>query len=379
MIPQICDTSDLLNWHTRHGPTQAHLLSLVSAQFGTAQDHNPKFPLLIDPDCIGYTRIQEVEYNNKLVTIDMSNSESRALASLGRALTLGLPTVLLNIGTDLPSVIYPIFDQRRHLDGDGALSHPQQLTACLPTVETIKLGGQKFQYNRKFRLHICIIQYHSVSHNDTPGEVQDKPANEISISEILTQICDTSDLLNWHTRHGPTQAHLLSLVSAQFGTAQDHNPKFPLLIDPDCIGYTRIQEVEYNNKLVTIDMSNSESRALASLGRALTLGLPTVLLNIGTDLPSVIYPIFDQRRHLDGDGALSHPQQLTACLPTVETIKLGGQKFQYNRKFRLYLATTEPLSAMSSTLVKHTSVVNFTLTSDTVRELIQTALLSSVS
>ena len=116
-----------------------------------SQDHNPKFPLLIDPDGIGYTRIQEVEYNNKLVTIDMSNrylsvfltpfgfsgaviqfdlpisdtfssptnSESRALASLGRALTLGLPTVLLNIGTDLPSVIYPIFDQRRHLDGDG--------------------------------------------------------------------------------------------------------------------------------------------------------------------------------------------------------------------------------------------------------------------
>ena len=37
------------------------------------QEYAPKFPLLIDPDGIGYQRILEWEYDNKLVTIDMSN------------------------------------------------------------------------------------------------------------------------------------------------------------------------------------------------------------------------------------------------------------------------------------------------------------------
>ena len=46
-------------------------------------------------------------------------SESRAIAALGRAISLGLPTVLLNIGTDIPPLIYPLFEQRRHIDGDG--------------------------------------------------------------------------------------------------------------------------------------------------------------------------------------------------------------------------------------------------------------------
>ena len=45
--------------------------------------------------------------------------ESRLLTAIGRALTLGLPTVLLNIGTDIPPVLYPLFQQRRHVDGDG--------------------------------------------------------------------------------------------------------------------------------------------------------------------------------------------------------------------------------------------------------------------
>jgi hypothetical protein len=41
--------------------------------FSHLQDYAPKFPLLIDPDGVGYQRILEWEYDNKLVTIDMSN------------------------------------------------------------------------------------------------------------------------------------------------------------------------------------------------------------------------------------------------------------------------------------------------------------------
>ena len=37
------------------------------------QEYKPKFPLLIDPDGVGCQRIQELEADNKLVTIDMGN------------------------------------------------------------------------------------------------------------------------------------------------------------------------------------------------------------------------------------------------------------------------------------------------------------------
>ena len=63
----------------------------------------------------------------------------------------------------------------------------------------------------------------------------------------------------------------------------------------------------------------------------------------------------------------------------METIKLGGQKFQYNRKFRLYLATTEPEEAISKTLLSYTPVIQFTLTPPLVKELLQSSLLAIVS
>ena len=37
------------------------------------QDYRPKFPLLIDPDGVACQRIQELEADNKLVTIDVSS------------------------------------------------------------------------------------------------------------------------------------------------------------------------------------------------------------------------------------------------------------------------------------------------------------------
>ena len=58
---------------------------------------------------------------------------------------------------------------------------------------------------------------------------------------------------------------------------------------------------------------------------------------------------------------------------------MGGQKFQYNRKFRLYLATAEPEDKISKTLLSYTPVVQFTLNPSLVQELLQTALLAIVS
>ena len=58
---------------------------------------------------------------------------------------------------------------------------------------------------------------------------------------------------------------------------------------------------------------------------------------------------------------------------------MGGQKFQYNRRFRLYLATTEPEERISKTLLSYTPVIQFALNPALVKELLQSALLAIVS
>ncbi|KAL5253857.1 hypothetical protein ACHWQZ_G013584 [Mnemiopsis leidyi] len=316
-------------------------------------------------------RLDGLQGSYEQATIDKDHQNSQTIQMRGGlAAAVSFTDALKNMEKTWSNELASIPLLKEHLEGSAAIAAASSVyMGSYPYSEQLNLPTEKW---------LPCLSEHSISvklNTDKdltsrivsmlPGYIgqEDRvtPPDELSLSDIFTLIAQSDDLLKWDVGQGSTQAHLLGLVSSQFSSDGEYAPKFPLLIDPDGIGYQRILEWEYDNKLVTIDMSNSESRAIAALGRAISLGLPTVLLNIGTDIPPLIYPLFEQRRHIDGD---------------VETIKLGGQKFQYNRKFRLYLATTEPEEAISKTLLSYTPVIQFTLTPPLVKELLQASLLA---
>ena len=95
---------------------------------------------------MGEMRIKDLECDRKLVALDLQKNPNRVIIAMSRALGVGLPMLLSNSGSEIPQILYPLFDQHRHLDGDGMVYF--EMPTCLLKLHFIACNLQLQKYHR---------------------------------------------------------------------------------------------------------------------------------------------------------------------------------------------------------------------------------------
>ena len=102
-----------------------------------------------------------------------------------------------------------------------------------------------------------------------------------------------------------------------------HNSRrWPLLIDPQGQANKWVKNMERENKLGVIKLS--DANYLRSLENAIQFGSPILIENVGEELDPILEPVL---------------QKLTFRQQGVDYIKLGDNVIEYSKDFRLYITT----------------------------------------
>ncbi|XP_052264555.1 dynein axonemal heavy chain 3-like isoform X1 [Dreissena polymorpha] len=99
--------------------------------------------------------------------------------------------------------------------------------------------------------------------------------------------------------------------------------RWPLLIDPQGQANKWVKNMERENKLGVIKLS--DTNYLRSLENAIQFGSPILIENVGEELDPILEPVL---------------QKLTFRQQGVDYIKLGDNLIEYSKDFRLYITTS---------------------------------------
>lgn len=103
-----------------------------------------------------------------------------------------------------------------------------------------------------------------------------------------------------------------------------HNSRrWPLLIDPQGQANKWIKNLERENKLGVLKLS--DPNYLRALENAIQFGSPILIENVGEELDPILEPVL---------------QKLTFRQQGVDYIKLGDNVIEYSKDFRLYITTS---------------------------------------
>ena len=99
--------------------------------------------------------------------------------------------------------------------------------------------------------------------------------------------------------------------------------RWPLMIDPQGQANKWVKNLERNNKVGILKLS--DSNYLRSLENAIQFGYPILIENVGEELDPVLEPVL---------------QKLTFRQQGVDYIKLGDNVIEYSPDFKLYITTS---------------------------------------
>ena len=136
-------------------------------------------------------------------------------------------------------------------------------------------------------------------------------------------------------------------LSVENGIILKNSNRWPLLIDPQGQANKWIKNMEKDNNLQVIKLS--DTHFLRSLENAIPYGIPVLLENVGEELDPVIEPLLLRQTFKQGG---------------VTVIRIGDSVLEYSKDFRFYITTKLPNPLFSPELTIKVTIVNFTITPD---------------
>lgn len=110
--------------------------------------------------------------------------------------------------------------------------------------------------------------------------------------------------------------------SVDNGIIVSHSRRWPLMIDPQSQANKWVKNMEKDNKLVILKLSDADF--VRNMENAITFGLPVLLENIKEDLDPILDNVLQKNTFKSGGST---------C------IKLGDSVIEYSENFRLYITT----------------------------------------
>ena len=106
------------------------------------------------------------------------------------------------------------------------------------------------------------------------------------------------------------------------GIIVSNSRRWPLMIDPQGQANKWIKNMERENKLNIVKLS--DANYVRTLENAITFGTPVLMENVGEELDPILEPVL---------------QKSTFKQQGVEYIKLGDNQIEYSKDFRFYITT----------------------------------------
>ncbi|EGD75848.1 dynein heavy chain 7 [Salpingoeca rosetta] len=151
---------------------------------------------------------------------------------------------------------------------------------------------------------------------------------------------DPVKIREWNIAGLPTDS-----FSVDNGIIVQYSRRWPLMIDPQGQANKWVKNMEKENKLTVVKLSDSDF--VRSLENAIQFGTPILLENVGEELDSILEPVLLKQ---------TFKQAGTMC------IRLGDTTIEYSKDFRLYITTKLPNPHyLPETAVKVT-LLNFMIT-----------------
>lgn len=110
--------------------------------------------------------------------------------------------------------------------------------------------------------------------------------------------------------------------SVDNGIVVDNARRWPLMIDPQGQANKWVKNMEKENKLSVIKLS--DTNYIRTLENSITFGTPVLLENVGEELDPILEPLLLKQTFKQGG---------------VEYLKLGENSIEYSRDFRFYITT----------------------------------------
>nr|XP_046240546.1 dynein axonemal heavy chain 1 [Scatophagus argus] len=133
-------------------------------------------------------------------------------------------------------------------------------------------------------------------------------------------------------------------LSVENGVIAQYSLRWPLFIDPQGQANTWIKNMERDNGLEAMKLSDRDF--LRSLENAIRFGKPCLLENVGEELDPALEPVLLQQ---------TFKQQGSTML------KLGDSVIPYHEAFRMYITTKLPNPHYSPEVSTNVTLINFTL------------------
>ncbi|XP_048576009.1 dynein axonemal heavy chain 3 isoform X2 [Nematostella vectensis] len=152
------------------------------------------------------------------------------------------------------------------------------------------------------------------------GWVKECTTRKIPCSESFSLNATLGDAVKiraWNICGLPVDA-----FSVDNGIIVDNARRWPLMIDPQGQANKWIKNMEKENKLSVIKLS--DANYVRTLENSITFGTPVLLENIGEDLDPILEPLLLKQTFKQGG---------------VEYLKLGENSIEYSRDFKFYMTT----------------------------------------
>eukprot|EP01135_Chromosphaera_perkinsii_P007265 Nk52_evm73s745 gene=Nk52_evmTU73s745 len=131
------------------------------------------------------------------------------------------------------------------------------------------------------------------------------------------------------------------------GIMVDNARRWPLMIDPQGQANKWVKNMEKDNKLVVIKLTDSDY--IRTLENSIQFGHPVLMENVGEELDAVLEPLLLKQVFLQGG---------------VQMIKLGDNVIEYAKDFRFYITTKLRNPHYLPELSTKVSVLNFMITQE---------------
>ncbi|KAG7240353.1 hypothetical protein INR49_026924, partial [Caranx melampygus] len=172
---------------------------------------------------------------------------------------------------------------------------------------------------------LCCFKELSVPHTDEPN--------------LMNTLGDPVKIRSWQISGLPKDN-----LSVENGVIAQYSLRWALFIDPQGQANTWIKNMEQDNGLVVMKLSDGDF--LNRLENAISLGQPCLLENVGEELDPVLEPVLLQQ---------TFKQQGSTKL------KLGDSVILYHESFKMYITTKLPNPHYSPETSSSVTLINFTL------------------
>ncbi|TKS70983.1 Dynein heavy chain 1, axonemal [Collichthys lucidus] len=133
-------------------------------------------------------------------------------------------------------------------------------------------------------------------------------------------------------------------LSVENGVIAQYSLLWPLFVDPQGQANKWIKNMERDNRLLTIKLSDLDF--LRSLENAICFGKPCLLENVGEELDPALEPVLLKKTYKHQGNTV---------------LKLGDSVVSYNKDFKMYITTKLPNPHYSPEVSTNVTIINFTL------------------